>query len=246
MMTKQKHWLLLRGLGRDKRHWGQFVKMFEQSFPDDKVSTLDTCGNGTFAAMKSPLKIKHYTEHCRNRLASDEREVHLVALSLGGMIAMDWAQRYPDEVQSVTLINTSAANLTATYHRIDFKTLGKLVWTILFAGDARRIEHAILQTTSNRVISNDTLSSWSLYREQRTTSIVNLLRQLFAASRFKLGKLSKMPILVLASRQDRLVKSIAGEAIAEHLQCPIQYHPDAGHDLPLDDGRWIIDQIKLS
>lgn len=245
-MTGKRHWILLRGLGRDKRHWGEFVAHFADSFADDKVTTLDTCGNGCYADMKSPLSIKGYTEHCRELLTDDELPVHLVALSLGGMIAMDWTQRYPDEVASVTLINTSAANLTSMFQRINLKTLAKLVTALLFSRRNFDIEKAIYQATSNNRFELKTVEKWQLFRDDKTTSISNLLRQLFAASRFKLDELAVSRQLVLVSRNDRLVSSNAGVAIAEHLKCQIKYHSDAGHDLPLDDGQWIIDQIKMS
>lgn len=245
-MNGHRHWVLLRGLGRDQRHWGDFVELFKQQFPNDLVTCLDTCGNGVFVQMNSPLQISHYTEHCRSLLSLGARQVHLVGLSLGGMVAMDWAERYGEEVQSLTLINTSAANLTTMTERIRLASLFRLVKSILFAPQAYRVEHEILSVTSNRPLGKQLVSQWTSYRMEGATTVANLLRQLLAAARFKLGKLEGVPTLVLSSRSDRLVSVKAGTDIAAHLQCPIFYHPDAGHDLPLDDGRWVIEHILSS
>ncbi len=245
-MSGQKHWVLLRGLGRDKRHWGEFSERFKQRFAFDTVTLLDTCGNGEFSQLKSPLAIGCYTDLCREALATSNKQVHLVALSLGGMIAMDWAARYNKEVQSLTLINTSAANLTRMTERINFATLPRLIWTLLISADPFQIEQAILAATSNLALTDAQVKRWGEYRIECATSTANVLRQLYAASRFKIQPIGPVPCKVLISANDRLVSANAGKAIAKYLQCPFVCHPSAGHDLPLDDPSWIIEQIALS
>ncbi len=239
-----KHWLLLRGLGRDHRHWGEFINQFKAAFADDKVSVLDTCGNGDFATLKSPLSIAKYTDHCRQHITEHSQGIHLVALSLGGMIALDWAQRFPQEVVSITLLNSSAANLTSWHKRINLSHLVKAVLAILASRQPEIIEKAILQLSSNQTQNNDTLARWTEYRREQCTSNVNLIRQLIAASRFKAFKLTNISPLVLTSKSDRLVNTIASEHLYFHLGGKLVVHPSAGHDLPLDDANWVIAQIK--
>jgi hypothetical protein len=48
---------------------------------------------------------------------------------------------------------------------------------------------------------------------------------------------------VLASKADRLVRSICSERIATALSAPIAMHQGAGHDLPFDAGGWVIDRV---
>lgn len=244
-----KHWILLRGLGRDKRHWGAFVQQFQQTFSHDQVSAIDTCGNGDFSCVSSPLSIAEYTEHCRQQLNKaivwDKAEkIHLVGLSLGGMIALDWAQRFPNEVQSMTLINSSVANLTPWYQRINLSALVRLANTVIGHKSSKIIEQAILQVSSNLPIQPHTLKCWTEYREAQATSLLNLIRQLIAASRFKAYKSACITPLILNSKVDRLVNCRASEDIYRYLGGHIIVHPTAGHDLPLDDSVWVIQQIK--
>jgi len=247
-----RHWVLLRGLGRDKRHWGSFILKFQQAFKNDRVSAIDTCGNGNFAQQKSPLSILEYTEHCRQQLHGDnvyknkQIKVHLVALSLGGMIAVDWAQRFPDEVLSLTLINSSIANFTPWHKRINLLVFARLLKTILSKKSSEELEKSILQVSSNFPIQQSTLDCWHKYRCTQGTSFVNLIRQLIAAARFKANKLPNIVPLVLSSKEDRLVSYIASEDIHRYLGGQLIIHPKAGHDLPLDDGDWVIQQIKRS
>ena len=241
--------MLLRGLGRDQRHWGEFISRFQQVFSADRVTVLDTCGNGIFARLKSPLSIAKYTDHCRAQLADPSPKVHLVALSLGGMVALDWAQRYGHEVLSVTLINSSAANLTPWNHRIYFDSLAKLALSFIASRNPEIIEKTILQITSNST-SNDGLerqalvTRWAEFRQRQHTSTVNLIRQLIAASRFKVTRLDNLKPLVLSSKTDRLVNSVASVNLNRYFGGEIVVHETAGHDLPLDDGVWVIEQIR--
>lgn len=243
-----RHWLLLRGLGRDHRHWGAFIAKFKHAFPDDKVSVLDTCGNGDFATLNSPLLIAEYTDHCRLELGEKPEEllvnIHLVALSLGGMIALDWAHRFPQDISSITLINTSAANLTPWYKRINLVAVAKSLLVIMSKGSDEAIEKEILQLTSNKQQYADTLVHWTEYRRVQRTSLFNLIRQLIAASRFKVKSLANITPLVLTSRKDRLVNNIASQDIHHYLGGTLIEHSSAGHDLPLDDGSWVISKIK--
>jgi pimeloyl-ACP methyl ester carboxylesterase len=50
--------------------------------------------------------------------------------------------------------------------------------------------------------------------------------------------------LLLAGQQDRLVDVKCSLTLAHHWSCAIRLHPAAGHDLPLDDGAWVSQQVK--
>ncbi|WP_440874657.1 alpha/beta fold hydrolase [Thalassotalea sp. PLHSN55] len=241
-----KHWILLRGLGRDKRHWGSFLTLFQQFFDGDKVSAIDTLGNGEFSHSTSPLTIGQYTQHCRAQITAPKEKLHLVALSLGGMVAIDWAQRYPDEIASMTLINSSAANLTAWHKRIKFNAIARLSAAILSCRSASAMEALVLKVCSNKSSKQNQaiLQAWSIYREINTTRAANLIRQLIAAARFRANNLQNVQVLILTSNNDRLVNTQASIDLARHYQATLLVHASAGHDLPLDDPHWVIAQIK--
>ena len=249
-----KTWILLRGLGRDKRHFGVFLGKFQQAFTDDTVITIDTLGNGEFKALKSPTDIVKYTEHCRKILAQTNHNnpVELVALSLGGMIAMDWASRYPQEINSITIMNTSAANLTPPHRRMQLATLGHLLYAFLINRSNQGIESAIVHATSNQQILNpkalrQTIQKWTQIREQGVTTTLNMIKQLIAAATFTLDKPPKVDadkILILASDKDHIVNHQASIDLQHFFNCPMLVHTQAGHDLPLDAPNWVIEQIK--
>ena len=49
--------------------------------------------------------------------------------------------------------------------------------------------------------------------------------------------------LLLASRGDRLVHWKCSAALEQRWQWTLKLHPDAGHDLIIDDPDWIIHQL---
>jgi predicted alpha/beta hydrolase family esterase len=51
-------------------------------------------------------------------------------------------------------------------------------------------------------------------------------------------------LLLLASAQDQLVDPRCSAALAHAWHRPLVRHTSAGHDLPLDDGAWVISQIR--
>jgi pimeloyl-ACP methyl ester carboxylesterase len=107
----------IRGLLREARHWGAFTTLLQRELPSAQISTPDISGNGRLNHLISPDKIAGMTEALRGQVAS-RRNLTLIAISMGGMIAIDWFTRYPDEVKSAVLINTSVRRLSPFYYRL--------------------------------------------------------------------------------------------------------------------------------
>ena len=61
-------WILLRGLTREARHWGDFPARLRAAFTDATIHTPDLPGNGRLHAQASPASVGAMTEHCRAQL----------------------------------------------------------------------------------------------------------------------------------------------------------------------------------
>jgi pimeloyl-ACP methyl ester carboxylesterase len=66
--------------------------------------------------------------------------------------------------------------------------------------------------------------------------------QLKAASQFVPPNVSQRTLIV-SSGQDRLVSPRCSRDLASFLGAPVREHAEAGHDLPLDDPAWLLEQI---
>ena len=237
--------LLIRGLTREQRHWGQLRPMLAQQLANPVLS-FDFAGTGQLWQQRSPCSISALRQSTRVQLQQSPLfygKVHLVALSLGAMLAADWARRYPREVASITLINSSARPLSPFYRRLCWRNYPAILRSIV-VGAAQR-EQAILQLTSARPAEHsDIVASWQLWQQQRPVSKLNALRQLWAASRFVVTRAPQCPALLLSSLGDTLVSPQCSLDLARYWQVAHIQHPWAGHDLALDDAPWLVAQYQ--
>ncbi|MDF1762856.1 MAG: alpha/beta hydrolase [Oleibacter sp.] len=232
--------VLLRGLIRSRFHWGEFPQRFSEEFT---VIETELPGNGYRFSEQTPSSIQDMMTVLRD----DVRKQHtgpviLIAISMGGMIASEWAKQYPNEVLQLHLINTSLANLSLPWQRMNalafFRFLGAL-------GSVDRLEKGILDLTINHGVQEDMSEHWLTFAKSHPLQWRNIFTQLAAASRYR-GPV-QAPIQnawLYNSTCDRLVRPECSEIIAKRWQKPLTSHPTAGHDLPIDDPDWLENAIR--
>lgn len=240
-------WVLLRGLTRESGHWGEFPDMLRACMPGARILTLDLPGNGRLNHAQSPASIEATMESCRLQLAADRRSppFHLLAMSLGAMVAVEWAHGYPEELAGCVLINTSLRPFSPWYRRLRPSNYASLLRVVAGFGTKRQREQTILRLTT-RHPQNEArvIDEWTALREARPVSGANALRQLLAAARYRAPAMAPpVPLLVLSSRHDGLVNAQCSRRLARQWKTAILEHPTAGHDLPLDDGPWVVRQV---
>jgi len=237
-------WVLLRGLTREARHWGQFVPLLAARQPGARIVTLDLPGYGRQHAQPSPAQVSALAEACRRALPAQgvTGPVHLLALSLGAMVAVAWAERHPGEVAGAVLVNTSLRPFSPLHHRLRLRNAPALLRLLLAPPPAARYEAEVLRLTTHHP-SADVLADWTRWRHEHTPTRINALRQLWAAMRYRAPAAAPpVPLLLLASRCDGLVDPRCSARLAARWGCPIAWHATAGHDLPLDDPAWVAEQ----
>ncbi|WP_203142359.1 alpha/beta fold hydrolase [Marinobacter mangrovi] len=238
------HWILLRGLTREQAHWGVLPQRLRDTFPGHDFHPVDLPGTGTHFREPSPADIPAIREAVQRQCQHIPYPLGLIALSMGGMVALDWAQHaHPGDIQHLVLINTSSG-FNRPWHRLRPKTWPTLM-RLLTVRDLREREAQILALSSNRQLNPATVQRWYSIQTQRPVSPRNAVRQLWAAARFRPADERPLPdALVLASKGDRIVDWCCSERLAERWQWTLRLHPDAGHDLPLDDPDWVIEAIR--
>lgn len=241
-------WVFLRGLTRESRHWGDFPAIFRSGIPDAEVVTLDLPGNGRLCRMSSPTRVEAIAEHCRADLAAlgIRPPYRLLAMSLGAMAAVAWADRHPQEIEACVLINTSLRPFSPFYRRLRPGNYPALLKLALLGGSDDAWESAILRMTSRMAGSRtQILEAWTAWRREHTVSRRNALRQLWAASRYRAPtRKPAVRMLVLAAAGDALVDPRCSRRLARLWRTDFAEHPVAGHDIPLDDGAWVARQVR--
>lgn len=240
-------WVFLRGLMRESRHWGGFPQEFKRHVPGAEVRVPDLPGNGALHLRKSPARVDRMVEHYRATLTeqSVKPPYFLLALSLGAMVAVAWAHRYPAEISACVLISTSLRPFSPFYRRLHWRNYPDLLRLALTNPDALARERLILNLTSNRPDAHQaTLQTWVEYHKQYPVSRRNALRQLLAAATYRAPRdKPQVPVLLLTSNTDRLVDPDCSWQLAKQWQTDFATHPNAGHDVPLDDGEWVALQV---
>jgi pimeloyl-ACP methyl ester carboxylesterase len=241
-------WIFLRGLTRERRHWGRFTATFEREMPDARVVTLDLPGNGDLNQADSPLCVREMAAHCHAELGRLDlvRPCTVLAMSLGAMVAVAWADAYPEDIDRCVLINTSMRPFSPVHHRLRPRNYLSLLRLAITGGDARAHERTILRLTSQRHADDDAvIEDWTHIRETHPVSGRNALRQLLAAAHYRApAQKPAVDLLLLASSGDTLVNAACSGAVAAAWRCELRRHPNAGHDLPLDDGEWVAKQVR--
>lgn len=233
-------WVLLRGLAREARHWGDFPRLLSAAFPGADIRTPDLPGNGARCAERTPARVAQIVDSLREPAAP---KTWLLGLSLGGMVCVDWAARYPAEVAGCVLLNSSMRPFSPFYERLR-PACYATVAALLLERDAARRETGILSLTSAGAPAA-LAQAWAAYAAERPVARGNVLRQLLAAARFRApSRPPPVPFLILGAAGDRLVDPRCSRALATAWGMPIAVHPGAGHDLPLDAGPWVIEETK--
>ncbi len=240
-------WILLRGLTRERRHWGAFPAQLQAALPGARVIALDLPGNGVLNTLRSPSTVAAMVQPLRAELQRQgiAPPWQLLAMSLGGMVAIDWAARYPNEIAGAVLINTSAGRMQPFYRRLRPSAWPQLLQAALPGLGAEARERLIARLTSQRLAATPAAPpEWVACRESHPVSRLNTWRQLLAALRFEAPRRPPaVPLLLLASAGDRLVDPRCSRALALAWGTAHAEHPTAGHDLAVDDADWLVQAL---
>ena len=114
--TQKPTLILLRGLIRSRYHWGAFPDRFSDNY---RIIAPEIPGNGDLHQDKTPPSIPLMMQAVRDQVRQQHRgEISIIAISMGAMIAIEWARQYPEEIKEIHLINTSLANLSLPWQRM--------------------------------------------------------------------------------------------------------------------------------
>lgn len=243
----QATWVFLRGLIRQHRHWEDFPAQFQAAFPDATVILLDLPGNGDLYDHDSPGSIAGMVESVREQLVrrNIQDPVNVLALSLGAMIAIEWMERYPFDIERAVLINTSLRGMSRFTERLRPDNYFDILKSLIFNSSVER-EKFVLDISTNLYTHKAELAEkWVGYARAQPTSRMNGLRQLLAAATYSAPAARPHEhVLILQSLGDHLINPVCSTRIADKWRWPLVSHPSAGHDLTLDDGEWVIRKIR--
>ena len=244
---KIDHWLFLRGLVRESRHWHTFPEHFQKKFPSSQIHFLDLPGIGQESHRSSPTSIADIAEDLKERW-NNLRQANsgrwgLFSISLGSMVALEWTSRYPENFAAQVIINTSASNLSPPWKRLKPGVMPLLLKAAAQKSPAIK-ENIILEATTRLVKDKEAVAQiWGEFSLPPAKMRVLVRQQLQAALRFKCPAHMSVPTLALISKSDALTDYRCSLEIAKRIMCNVDLNPESGHDLPLDVPDWTCEKV---
>ncbi len=223
--------LFLHGLGGACRDWEPQRKFFEPSF---RVLAYDVCGHGQSGKPKGPYSLAQFGRHTAELIRRVVGgPVHVVGLSMGGMVAFQLAVDAPDLIRTMTIVNSGPElvprNLTermallsrvAIVRWLGLEKMGKVLAPRLFPNPDQGPERAEFLA---RFLTND--------RDGYLAALRALIGWRVTPS---IGRI-KVPTLVVASELDYTPPERKEEYVRLMPNAKMVVVPDAHHGLPMED-----------
>jgi pimeloyl-ACP methyl ester carboxylesterase len=223
-MEKKLDLFLLIGLSKEGAHWNEdFVQELTARLKPHSVVQCDLIGAGQFLNQASPTNI---SETARQMRAQYQGQLHpghrrvLVAISLGAMVGIEWIRLFPDDFESIVVVNSSIQGVSPLTKRVQPNAMKKIL-QVFFTPSVEQKEKLILELCSNHPTNAEKIyPKWVQIARARPVKWQNLIRQAIAGATFKVPELPKVPRLIMAAKGDRLA----------HYSCSIRLHEAWGGD----------------
>lgn len=239
-----RQWVMIRGMMSESFHWWDFLPRLRDAFPDDEFHTPDLLGTGRSGLERTPTSLVRNVNAIRQQVPGNGRKI-IFGFSLGGIIGLEWAYLNPHEVEALVLINISLAN-SPLHHRMRPGALRKIARFSLVRPGVRRDELSLGMTTALPLERCRELAPhWAKRAEEYPVHPMNFFAQIRLAGSARLRPTPPpVPILMLASGQDQVVHPECSGRIARAWNVPLHLHPEAGHDLSLEQPDWIVERLR--
>ncbi len=241
MTAPPSSWYLIRGLSREARHWFTFAEQLSEA-TGTPVHALDLPGTGSKHARVSPISVERIARDLEIATESTTT-VGLIGISFGGMVALEAASFHARRVSHLVLINSSS-RLSPTLDRLQPLGMLRFVQALREPDPYKREEmiYALTTCTSPAVRAQYATVAAQIAATApvaRTTAV----RQLLAAANYKPKRVSARCLLIAGAR-DRVVSPLCSATLAGFLRSPLLTHPTGGHDLPVEDPRWVASRVR--
>jgi pimeloyl-ACP methyl ester carboxylesterase len=235
--------LLHEGLGQAMWAWREQVPVLAEHF---RVIAFDTRGTGRSPTPREPYGIDDLAEDAAGVLAG--RAAHVVALSMGGYVALTLALARPELVRSLVLIGTGAGG-PARVPRPDHvrRAFAEAVGLPLDEFGRATMPYTFAPGWAER--NPERFEAILAARLERPTSYETIDAHMHACYRYydegiEVERID-VPALVIHGDEDLIVPVENGRALAARLPNARYVElPGSGHNLPLEEPE-IINRLVL-
>ncbi len=222
--------LLIQGMSATHMAWGRpFLAPLEESF---ECIVFDNRGMGLSGRAEMPFAVADLAGDTIGLLDALELEsVHIVGISMGGMIAQELALAHPERIRTLTLGATYCGGPEGML--MDPEDL-QMLGTAMASGDRERVLRAMWEINLSPTFREDD-TRYAEFREMaealpaRKEVIIEQMRACGAHDTSDRLAQASVPIQVVHGTADRLLKVGNGEQIAALLGVEPQLLEGVGH-----------------
>jgi len=222
--------LFVHGLGSSGQDWEEQVAFFSKKF---KVITVDVRGHGKSAKPAGPYSIQLFAEDMAAFIqALDAAPVHMVGISMGGMIAFQLAVDHPELLKSMTIVNSGPAVFAHTFkdrmqifqrsilfRLLSMQKIGEVIGGKLFPKeDQKELRAAVIE----RWAKNDKPAYMDSFKAIVGWSVADHISNI------------NIPTLVIAADEDYTPVSVKEEYVSKMPNAKLVVIQDSRHATPLD------------
>ena len=221
--------LFLHGIGGNRSNWTTQIEAIRDSF---HAVAWDARGYGDSDDYEGPLDFGDFARDVIRVLDRFEaRKAHLVGLSMGGRIAMDFYTRFPDRVATLVLCDTMSdfQGALTPEKRAEFIRLRQAP---LKAGkDPHQIADALVETLVGPAAGASARRQlWNSIAALHKESYLKTIEASLSFDRSNEVERISVPTLLLYGEHDRLTPPTIGEALSERIiGSEFQVIKNAGH-----------------
>jgi alpha-beta hydrolase superfamily lysophospholipase len=237
------------GLSREQGHLPKdFNDKMKANFPKATVHYMDLPGAGIYFQETVPDSIEGMVEFLRNKneahFANKNRKRILIATSLAGIVEAEWLNRYPQDFDGGVMIASSFKNICRFFERTQLTSLMRMI-KIPLSGKATKRETLVAKININDKGQRQGVVQQNVeVQKLHPMTKKNMMRQVSAAKKYELEGKIEVPILLMGSYADRLVKPECIEKSSEHFGATLKMHNTSGHGIPVEATDWMLDNIK--
>ncbi len=222
--------LFIHGLGSSSRDWQFQTSFFEKEY---QVITVDVRGHGQSDRSSVAFSIELFAADIIALLAELKiTKIHLVGLSMGGMIAFEMALKHPSLIKSMVIVNSGPGYLNMnlklrfkfllrllSLHFLSMEKVAAAVASGLFpSSDQQHLRNLFIE----RFIENDKKSYIKSLQALAKWNIVAKLDQI------------QCPTLILAADNDYTSVESKRDYTAKLKQGQLQVIANSHHALPVE------------
>jgi pimeloyl-ACP methyl ester carboxylesterase len=241
------NWLLIGPMARECGLWGEasghLVQHLRSVQPEANLYELDLPGTGQLHRERSPSAVLGLVEHLRTRVqeAGLQGPFGLIASSWAASIGTEWTRQYGEEVGALVLISPGMRPFTQVFRAVRWHLWPTVLALVLGRRSPLGRERRLWNThTQLHRASGPQMQAWRTSRKRYPVRARNGLAHALAVWRYETSR--RRPhrqVLLLAGKGDDWLDWRVSAAISRAWGAALRVHPEAGHDLLLDDPQWV-------